>query len=695
MSGVISVRPRPKDGKPIDPTSYPYSLPPGTSVRPPSIHPPPCPPPPYPPPDVVLQCRQGPSANVKTEYIDREVEVPVTKVVHKIIEIPVPQKTVNKPVVKTVQKIVEVPQVEYVDKYVDVPVKKYVEVVKEVRVPQVVKKYVEKVVEAGRGDNLHNAGPYKRTDSRYFLASTMSSGNPLSNRDEGGRSSAESSSGIRRRRNCAMPVLTRCPECSFDEHCSKCLLDFYTGLCDAYGSKVDPAFVTALVTRWSQVVMSLRSPLDSSVMPVLQTVGEAPFVQGLHIGTHLSRGWRGEGNWIARALQIPLPHLATSLKKLDLQRLGIDGHGARQLAEGVVQLKSLKDLILSHNYLGYEDGHESVVRIVEEGPRTLHYLDISFNAIGYLNVRKIMQAVDERNKVITDGMEMNVAQQDRKEEEKETSGEIAQATTETSKHEEEEEKRRLMPFSPHSSCCCHCRVNVDGNFVVEEIWNALTHGLGVVLIVPGLIDLMVLTSNDPFRCKLAVITYMMSCTLLFAVSTLFHAFFMLDLTSRIFQVLDHSSIFVLIAGSYTPFCVLLFGNDPNGSRVMSAEWALAGVGITAHIIAVHFPNIRHSPLYVYGELILYVIMGWMALAVYDTFVTSTPVHIQYLIAGGGVTYMAGLPFYILDNIKCVPILHCVWHLFVLIAAIIHFCAVRESVIYFNSQQSMSMLGASA
>ncbi|KAF4695895.1 hypothetical protein FOZ60_003062 [Perkinsus olseni] len=473
----------------------------------------------------------------------------------------------------------------------------------------------------------------------------MSSGNPLSNRDEGGRSSAESSCGIRRRRNCAMPVLTRCPECSLDEHCSKCLLDFYTGLCDAYGSKVDPAFVTALVTRWSQVVMSLRSPLDSSVMPVLQTVGEAPFVQGLHIGTHLSRGWRGEGNWIARALQIPLPHLATSLKKLDLQRLGIDGHGARQLAEGVVQLK------------------------VPEGSYPLAQLPR------------------------TDGMEVNGVQQDRKEEEKETSGDGAKPATEASKPEEE--KRGLMPFSPHSSCCCHCRVNVDGNFVVEEIWNALTHGLGVVLIVPGLIDLMVLTSDDPFRCKLAVIAYMMSCTLLFAVSTLFHAFFMLDLTSRIFQVLDHSSIFVLIAGSYTPFCVLLFGNDPNGSWVMTAEWALAGVGITAHIIAVHFPKIRHSPLYVYGELILYVVMGWMALAVYDTFVTSTPVHIQYLIAGGGLTYMAGLPFYILDNIKCVPILHCVWHLFVLVAAIIHFCAVRESVIYFNSQQSMSMLGGSA
>ncbi|KAF4685628.1 hypothetical protein FOZ63_010272, partial [Perkinsus olseni] len=285
------------------------------------------------------------------------------------------------------------------------------------------------------------------------------------------------------------------------------------------------------------------------------------------------RGWRGEGNWIARALQIPLPHLATSLKKLDLQRLGIDGHGARQLAEGVVQLKSLKDLILSHNYLGYEDGHESVLRIVEEGPRTLRYLDISFNAIGYLNVRKIMKAVDERNKAITDGMEVNGVQQDRKEE-KEASGDGAKPATEASKPEEE--KRGLMPFSPHSSCCCHCRVNVDGNFVVEEIWNALTHGLGVVLIVPGLIDLMVLTSDDPFRCKLAVIAYMMSCTLLFAVSTLFHAFFMLDLTSRIFQVLDHSSIFVLIAGSYTPFCVLLFGNDPNGSWVMTAEWALAG-----------------------------------------------------------------------------------------------------------------------
>ncbi|EER12422.1 hypothetical protein Pmar_PMAR001220 [Perkinsus marinus ATCC 50983] len=128
MCGVISVYARPKDGKPVDPTVYPYS----------------CAPPPYPPPDIIVQQE---SANTRMEYVDREVEVPVTKVVHKIIEIPVPQKSVNKPVVKTVQKFIEVPQVEYVDKYVDVPVKKYVDVVKEVKVPQVVKKYVEKLVE--------------------------------------------------------------------------------------------------------------------------------------------------------------------------------------------------------------------------------------------------------------------------------------------------------------------------------------------------------------------------------------------------------------------------------------------------------------------------------------------------------------------------------------------------------------------
>lgn len=111
---------------------------------------------------------------------------------------------------------------------------------------------------------------------------------------------------------------------------------------------------------------------------------------------------------------------------------------------------------------------------------------------------------------------------------------------------------------------------------------AVDHTNFRVLVVPGLIDLMVLTADDPYRCKIAVVAYMMSCSvssplpcciilngpfcqLLFAVSTLFHAFFMLDLTSRIFQVLDHSSIFVLIAGSYTPFCVLLFGDDPNVS----------------------------------------------------------------------------------------------------------------------------------
>jgi hemolysin III len=202
----------------------------------------------------------------------------------------------------------------------------------------------------------------------------------------------------------------------------------------------------------------------------------------------------------------------------------------------------------------------------------------------------------------------------------------------------------------------------------EEIANAMTHGLGALLSLSGLIFLIILSAQqpDPVRIISAVI-FGSSLSLLFLISTLYHCPQPPHL-KRLFQVLDHCAIYLLIAGTYTPF-LLISMKGAWGYTLMAIVWGLALSGIIFKAI---FKD-RYEKL----SLFTYLAMGWLAIVAISEVIAKIPSDALILVSIGGVVYTAGTIFYALDRI---PYNHAIWHLFVLGGSALHFFAVYQIVI---------------
>ena len=203
----------------------------------------------------------------------------------------------------------------------------------------------------------------------------------------------------------------------------------------------------------------------------------------------------------------------------------------------------------------------------------------------------------------------------------------------------------------------------------EEIANAVTHGLGVVLAIGGgavLITLTVIYAG--VREIVSASVFVASLVLLYAASTLYHAAREPRLKSRL-KVLDHCAIFLLIAGTYTPFTVVAMRGGW-GWSLFGVIWGLAVMGIVFKL----FFTGRYRVL----STATYVGMGWLALVAFIPLVQAlTPAALGWLIAGG-VLYTAGTVFY---HNERVPYSHAVWHLFVLGGSICHFAAVTAQIVH--------------
>ena len=197
----------------------------------------------------------------------------------------------------------------------------------------------------------------------------------------------------------------------------------------------------------------------------------------------------------------------------------------------------------------------------------------------------------------------------------------------------------------------------------EEIANAITHGLGALFGLSALIAMLwvaIAGSRSPLLiASLAV--YGTSLFLLYMASTLYHA--LTNRTAkRVFQILDHSSIYLLIAGTYTPFCFAVGGSQ--GLVLVIAEWVLAITGIV-------FESVWHSrPGWL--TTIVYIAMGWLALFVIGPVAAALPPAGVWLLVGGGIAYTAGVVFYAMTKVRY---MHAVWHLFVLAGSVLQFLAV--------------------
>ena len=197
----------------------------------------------------------------------------------------------------------------------------------------------------------------------------------------------------------------------------------------------------------------------------------------------------------------------------------------------------------------------------------------------------------------------------------------------------------------------------------EEIANTISHGLGLVLALVA-VPVLVLSAmrEGDVRFLIGVTVFGATMILLYLASTLYHSTTH-EAAKQLFRLFDHTAIFLLIAGSYTPFSLGVL-RGPWGWSMLAAVWTLAIVGITLKIIA----RTRHSRI----SIVLYVLMGWLAVIATKPILELIPVPGILLILAGGLAYTGGLAFFAAHRIKYH---HFIWHLFVIAGTICHYLAV--------------------
>ncbi|WP_162047473.1 PAQR family membrane homeostasis protein TrhA [Vibrio taketomensis] len=200
--------------------------------------------------------------------------------------------------------------------------------------------------------------------------------------------------------------------------------------------------------------------------------------------------------------------------------------------------------------------------------------------------------------------------------------------------------------------------------VKEEIANTITHAVGMVLGIVGLVLLLIKATNH--HADALTITSMSiyggSIIVLFLASTLYHAI-PYKRAKRALKTFDHCAIYLLIAGSYTPF-LLVSLRTPLAIGLMIVIWAIALVGIIMKLVFVY----RFKKL----SLVTYLMMGWLSLIVIYQLAMNLAWEGLTLLAVGGLIYSLGVIFYVA---KRIPYNHAIWHGFVLAGCACHFFAI--------------------
>lgn len=201
-----------------------------------------------------------------------------------------------------------------------------------------------------------------------------------------------------------------------------------------------------------------------------------------------------------------------------------------------------------------------------------------------------------------------------------------------------------------------------------ERLNSISHLVGAVfaLIALGSLLTLAVQSNDALVIT-GFVVFGVTLVLLYTMSTLYHSFPQPRLKA-IFKVLDHVSIYLLIAGTYTPFMLLSLRGDSNGLRILAVVWALAVVGILTELF------LRGRAVKI-GQLVIYLAMGWACAFQMDAIRAALPeAGFNWLLAGG-IAYTAGVVFYVLDKLNALNHAHGIWHFFVMTGSIAHFIAI--------------------
>ncbi len=197
----------------------------------------------------------------------------------------------------------------------------------------------------------------------------------------------------------------------------------------------------------------------------------------------------------------------------------------------------------------------------------------------------------------------------------------------------------------------------------EETINALTHGVGALLSLAGLAVLVVLASRRGNAWHIVSCSiYGVTLVLLFSSSTLYHSC-RSPRAKHICRIVDHASIYLLIAGTYTPF-VLVTLRGSWGWSLFGVVWGLALAGIVFQLFLVD----RFRVL----QVLIYLLMGWLVVIAFNPLLNKMPRPGMRWLVAGGLSYTLGVIFYMW---KKLPFHHAIWHLFVLAGGMCHYFAV--------------------
>jgi len=190
--------------------------------------------------------------------------------------------------------------------------------------------------------------------------------------------------------------------------------------------------------------------------------------------------------------------------------------------------------------------------------------------------------------------------------------------------------------------------------------NAITHGIGAVLAIIGAVVLIAASTRGSARLVVSCSVFSVTLVLVYVCSTLYHSL-VRTRARHVFHILDHSAIYLLIAGTYTPFAL--------SWTIFGVEWGLALAGVIFKSFAVGRFELASALVYL-GQ-------GWFAVVAVVPFIHSLGWHGLMWLGGGGVAYTLGIIFFALDRLRY---FHALWHLFVLAGSLAHYFAILLYVV---------------
>ncbi|WP_070119432.1 PAQR family membrane homeostasis protein TrhA [Bacillus marinisedimentorum] len=201
----------------------------------------------------------------------------------------------------------------------------------------------------------------------------------------------------------------------------------------------------------------------------------------------------------------------------------------------------------------------------------------------------------------------------------------------------------------------------------EELVNAVTHGVGVLLSIAALVLLIVYASMEGTAWHVVSFTiYGVTMLILYASSTLVHSF-PEGKVKDVFEFCDHAAIYLFIAGTYTPLLLVVI-RGALGWTLFGIVWGIAIAGVVFKAFFVK--------KFLFTSTLLYVFMGWIIIFAWGPLVESFSAAGLWLLVAGGITYTVGTVFYVWRGF---PYHHAVWHVFVLAGSAVHFFAILKTL----------------